>query len=73
MKQIDNVLIAEEGMTLTNGEGFGKKVYLGHGADASEWEEITDAEAAERKRDMEAAADETEAKARAYEILLGEG
>lgn len=58
MKQIDNVLIADEGMTLTNGEGFGKKVYLASGADASEWEEITDAEAAERKRDMEVAADE---------------
>ena len=35
------VLIADEGMVLTNGEIFGKEVYLGVGADASEWREVS--------------------------------
>ena len=40
-------LTASEGMTLTNGETFGKEVYLGTGDKPENWEEITDAKAAE--------------------------
>lgn len=39
------VLKAEEGYTLTNGETFGKVVYLGINDSADNWHEITDAEA----------------------------
>ncbi len=42
-------LTAAEGMTLTNGEVFGKEVYLGKNDTAENWYEITDAEAEERK------------------------
>ncbi len=38
-------LIASEGMTLTNGEAFGKEIYLGKNDSADNWHEITDAEA----------------------------
>lgn len=38
-------LIASEGMTLTDGEHFGKEVFLGTGDSADNWHEITDAEA----------------------------
>lgn len=37
-------LKADEGMTLTNGEAFGKEFYLGKGDMAENWHEITDAE-----------------------------
>ena len=37
------VLIADEGMILTDGEKFGKTVYLGEGADASTWREVPEA------------------------------
>ena len=40
----DNVLYADEGMVLTNGTAYGKAVYLGEGADASEWREIRESE-----------------------------
>lgn len=40
------VLKAEEGKTLTNGETFGKVVYLGTNDSAGNWHEITDEEAA---------------------------
>ena len=39
------VLKADEGMILTNGETFGKVVYLGINDSASNWHEITDEEA----------------------------
>lgn len=39
------VLKAEEGKTLTNGEAFGKVVYLGKNDSADNWYEITDEEA----------------------------
>ena len=39
------VLKADEGMTLTNGEAFGKVVYLGINDSVSNWHEITDEEA----------------------------
>ena len=52
----DNVLKADEGMTLTNGEAFGKVVYLGINDSAENWHEITDEEAEElRKVDLGAA------------------
>lgn len=41
------VLKAEEGKTLTNGEAFGKVVYLGKNDSADNWHEITDEEAEE--------------------------
>ena len=45
-------LIATEGMTLTNGEVFGKEVYLGKNDKVENWYEITDAEAEERKNEV---------------------
>ncbi len=41
------VLKADENMTLTNGEAFGKVVYLGKNDSTSNWHEITDEEATE--------------------------
>jgi hypothetical protein len=38
------VLKADEGMTLTNGEAFGKVIYLGKNDSADNWHEITDEE-----------------------------
>ena len=38
-------LTASEGMTLYNGEAFGKKVFLGSSDSPENWWEITDAEA----------------------------
>ena len=35
---------AGEGMYLTNGEAFGREVYLGHGDKMENWREITEAE-----------------------------
>lgn len=46
----DNVLKADEGMTLTNGEAFGKTVYLGINDNKSNWREITDIEAEELQK-----------------------
>lgn len=46
-----NKLIADEGMTLTNGDAFGKTVWLASGDDGSTWQEITDAEAEALKRE----------------------
>lgn len=39
-------LTANEGMTLTNGEAFGKEIYLGCNDSPDNWREITDDEAA---------------------------
>lgn len=38
-------LTAAEGMTLTNGEAFGKEIYLGKNDSADNWHEIPDEEA----------------------------
>ena len=46
----DNVLKADEGMTLTNGEAFGKTIYLGINDNKSNWREITDIEAEELQK-----------------------
>ena len=43
-------LTAAEGMTLTNGEAYGKEVYLGCNDSAENWYEITDTEAEELQR-----------------------
>lgn len=40
-------ITASEGMTLTNGEAFGKEVYLGCNDKPENWREITDKEAEE--------------------------
>ena len=37
-------LIAAEGMILTNGETYGKEIFLGSGDDVSNWHEITETE-----------------------------
>ena len=37
-------LTAAEGMVLTNGETFGKEVYLGTGDSVGNWSEITEEE-----------------------------
>ncbi|MBE7041644.1 MAG: hypothetical protein E7400_06735 [Ruminococcaceae bacterium] len=37
-------LTASEGMVLTDGESYGKEVFLAEGADADEWHEITQEE-----------------------------
>ena len=39
-------LVASDGMTLTNGEAYGKEIYLGINDSADNWHEITDEEAA---------------------------
>ena len=44
-------LIASEGMTLTNGETYGKTVYLAQNDSAENWREITDAEAEELQKE----------------------
>lgn len=38
-------LTAAEGMTLTNGEAYGKEIYLGKNDSPDNWQEITDKEA----------------------------
>ena len=43
------VLKAEEGYTLTNGEAFGKVVFLGINDSMNNWHKITDEEAEELK------------------------
>lgn len=66
MEIINNKLLAADGMTLTDGEAFGKTVYLAAGADVSVWYEVADAEAEVLKKDLE------EAKAEDYEAALSE-
>lgn len=46
-------LIASEGMTLTDGEDFGKVIYIGTGDSADNWHEITDTEAESLQNDSE--------------------
>ena len=38
------ILIADDGMILTDGNSYGKTVYLAEGADASEWREVPENE-----------------------------
>ena len=58
MIQKNNKLIADEGMTLTNGTCFGKVVYLAEGDSSDRWSEITEAEAAVREQEMVEAAEQ---------------
>ena len=51
IKQIK--LTADEGMYLTNGEIFGKRVILPESADQNEWREITEEEYAEKLKEGE--------------------
>ena len=46
-------LTAAEGMTLTNGESFGKEVYLGRNDTSDNWQEITDSEAEQLQTEKE--------------------
>ena len=50
-------LTAADGMTLTNGEAYGKEIYLGKNDSPDNWHEITDEEyekiMAEREADIE--------------------
>lgn len=45
-------LIANEGMTLTNGEAFGKEIYLGVNDSPYNWNEISDEEAQKLQEDL---------------------
>lgn len=47
-------LTASEGHVLTNGEVYGKEIYLGVNDKAENWHEITDAEYAEILAEQEA-------------------
>ena len=44
-------LTASEGMVLTNGEAYGKEIYLGCNDSPDNWSEITDAEYEETQKD----------------------
>lgn len=46
-------LTASEGYVLTNGEAYGKEIYLGKFDSADNWHEITDAEYAEILKEQE--------------------
>ena len=48
-------LTASEGHVLTNGEAYGKEIYLGKNEDAKNWTEITDTEYAEVLAEQEKA------------------
>lgn len=48
------VLYADEGMVLTNGETYGKQVFLAEGESHDNWREITDSEADALLADMTA-------------------
>lgn len=44
-------LTASKGMVLTNGEAYGKEIYLGCNDSPDNWSEITDAEYEETQKD----------------------
>lgn len=72
MKIENNILTADIGMVLTNGNTFGHIVYLGVGDSIDNWHEITEEEA-ERLQNEEVPTEEPslEQKAHAYDILTG--
>ncbi len=65
MRTNGNEIIADDGMTLTNGETYSKHVFLGKWDSVENWNEIPD-------EDVPAPSEETiEDKAEAYDILMG--
>ena len=46
------ILIADEGMVLTDGEVYGKTIYLADGASVEDYREITQAEYDELEQEM---------------------
>ena len=54
---MDRVLIADEGMVYTNGNAFGKEVWLGVNDKAENWWTITEADAEEMQKENEVNAD----------------
>lgn len=52
-------LTAAEGMTLTNGEAYGKEIYLGCNDSPDNWREIPDSEAEAMQAAEESAAPPT--------------
>jgi hypothetical protein len=72
MKIENNILTADIGMVLTNGNTFGHTVYLGVGDSIDNWHEITEEEA-ERLQNEDVPTEEPslEQKAHAYDILTG--
>ena len=66
------VLLADEGMMLTDDSSFGTTVRLGKGDDGAKWYEITAEEAEKRMNEPDVPADDiTQQKAEAYDILMG--
>lgn len=63
------ILRAKEGMILTNGEAFGRVVFLGTGDSADNWHEITEAK---YEALMESATDENTATDADYQAALRE-
>lgn len=69
----ETTIKADNGMMLTNGDTFGKAVYLGKYDKIDNWHEITEEEA-ERLQNTETPTEELseiEQKAHAYDILTG--
>ena len=54
---MDRVLIADNGMTYTNGFDFSKEIWLGLNDSPENWYQITDKEAEERLKEIEVSAD----------------
>ncbi len=46
-------LTASEGMVLTNGDAYGKEVYLAQGGSPENWQEISDAEYEKMREEQE--------------------
>lgn len=51
-------LTASEGHILTDGENYGKVVYLASGDDGDKWHEISDREYQKRMEELEASQDQ---------------
>ena len=46
-------LVASDGMMRTDGQSFGKEIYIGKGSDPSVWREVSEAEASEMQAALE--------------------
>lgn len=51
--KIRNVIYADDGKVLTNGETYGKQIYLAEGVDPNSFHEITDEEYAKILKEEE--------------------